>query len=160
MRYVRLLSIVACVATFGLIASTEVPFVMAGDGPDIGIVEPSNEVPAGKADTLVVYSADWCGPCVAMRPQWTLLRSQGYRVVYIDADNHHKYDNRWDYQTKALVEKLAKDYPRSIPTVKWYNSRTDKWIGDAHVGYISPQKCRERLWKTSSSPVLVPELLR
>lgn len=160
MRYVRLLSIVACLATFGFIVPAEVPSVLANDGPDIGIVEHNDQVPEGKADTLVVYSATWCRPCVAMRPQWTLLRSQGYKIVYINIDDPHKYDGRWEYQTKALVEKLAKDFPESVPTVRWYNSRTEKWVGDSHVGYINLADCRKRLWKTSSSKVLVPELLR
>ena len=160
MRYVKLLSFVACLATLGLILPAEVPSVMADDYPDIGVVVPSDEVPEGKADILVVYSASWCRPCVAMRPNWTLLRGQGYKVLYIDHGNPHKYDGRWDYQTKELVEKLSKDYPRQVPTVKWYNSRTGKWVGEQHVGYISPADCRKRLWKTSSSKVLVPELLR
>lgn len=157
MNRVRLLSIVACVA-FGLVATREVPTVMADDRPDIGIVQ--SEIPEGKGDILVVYSATWCGPCQAMRPQWTLLRGQGYRVVYIDVDEPHKYDGRYDYQTKALVDKVTKSIPKSVPTVRTWNSETEQFVGKPIVGYTSASKVKENLWKPSSSKELVPERSR
>lgn len=154
---VKVLAIVACVA-FGLVCTGQVPQVMADDRPDIGIVV-AEPVPEGKADILVVYGATWCGPCQAMRPQWSLLRSQGYTVVYIDIDEPHKYDGKYPGQTKEFVEKV-KARPRSVPFVRYYNTDKGEFVGGSHTGYVTPTKIKKTLWKPSSSKALVPELLR
>lgn len=158
MNHVKVFATLACVA-IGFLFTGKVPSLMATDLPDIGLVE-TEPVPEGKADILVVYSASWCGPCVAMRPQWTLLRSQGYKVVYIDVDEPHKYDDKYPGQTEEFVAKVSKSLPPRVPHVKYWNSDKEEFLKAFHVGYVSPNKIKETLWKPSSSTGLVPELLR
>jgi thiol-disulfide isomerase/thioredoxin len=149
--------LVACLAAVGSFCSGQVPDDVRNDRPDVGLVP---EVPEDKGDILVVYSATWCGPCQAMRPQWTLLRSQGYKVVYIDIDNPHAFVGAFDYITTEIVDKALEKRPRSVPTLRYYNSSTRAFLKHERVGYTSLDKVKERLWKPSSSRGLVPELRR
>lgn len=158
MNHVKVFAIVACLA-FGLVCQGEVSPVVANDSYDLGLVE--SQIPEGKADILVVYSASWCGPCQASRPQWALLRSQGYKVVYVDIDHPHKHNGDWDYQTPEIVEKAMEQRPRAVPTLRFYNSETETFLDDKKLtGMQTLNKVKETLWKPSSSKGLVPELRR
>lgn len=154
-KNVKLLTALACLATIGLIHNSEISSVVANNGPDIGIVV-TEQCPEDKADTLVVYSATWCGPCVAMAPHWVTLRAQGYKVVYIDIDNPHKYDGRWEYQTPEIVDKAMETRPSVVPTIRYYNSSTDAFLKHQKVGLQSLNSIKESLWKPSSSTDSVP----
>jgi hypothetical protein len=156
MNHVRLLLAVATLATFGLILQGEVPSVVADDSYNLGLVE-SEVCPEDKGDTLVVYSAKWCGPCQVMRAQWPVLRGQGYKVVYIDIDDPYNQVGRFDYVTTTIVDKAMEKRPRSVPTMRYYNSDAEKFLKEKVVGMQSLDKIKERLWKPSSSTVLVPE---
>lgn len=152
MRYVKLLSVVACLATFGLFVQGQVPENVAYDRYDIGRLEA--QVPEGKADILVVYSAKWCGPCQASRPQWVLLRSQGYKVVYIDIDDPYDHVGQQEYATTEIVDKAMETPPRVVPTLRFYNSDTKEFLDKKLTGMQSLNKIKETLWKPSSSTVL------
>lgn len=140
MRYVKILTIATCLATTGLISQTKIPPLVADNRGDIGIVDT-------KADTAVVYSARWCPPCQFMRPIWGQLRDEGYRVVYIDIDHPHKYDNKWAYQTEELVSRFAQHRPKVVPTIRFYNSNTKSFIADELEGLRTPQEIKAHLWK-------------
>ncbi len=159
MRYVKILSTLACLATIGLVYSDKVPSLLANDRPDIGIVE-AEKCPEDKGDILVVYSAKWCGPCAVLQPHWTTLRAQGYKVVYIDVDEPYKHIGRWEYQTKEMVEKAIKRIPKTVPTVRYYNTHSGRFLEKQVTGLHSLKTTKEALWKPSSSTGLVPELLR
>lgn len=170
MRYVILVATFACVAAFGLDCSSQVPSdledygqVVGQSGYDIGIKAEEDEkveaCPVDKADTLVVYSATWCGPCQAMKPYWVTLRAQGYKVVYIDVDNPHKYDGKWDYQTSDFVTKCDLKEVKAVPTLRYYNSSTGEWLDKEVRGLTSLTNAKALLWKPSGTGSL-PELLR
>lgn len=159
MRYVKVLAVVVCLATIGLIYSDKVPSIMANDRPDIGIVE-AEQCPEDKGDILVVYSATWCGPCAILRPNWATLRGQGYKVVYIDVDQPYKHIGNWDYQTKEIVEKAMEKRPKSVPTMRYYNTDSGRFLEKQVTGLHSLKTIKEALWKPSSSTGLVPELSR
>lgn len=162
MNNVRLFAALSCVAAFGLVFPREVSSLVQDNLPDIGIVVPVAEevCPADKGDILVVYSAAWCGPCAAMAGNWPILRAQGYKVVYIDIDDPHKNDGRWYYQTTEIVAKAMEKRPSAVPTLRYYNSSTGEFLEKELVGLTTIVEVKEHLWKPSSSPVLVPELLR
>jgi hypothetical protein len=151
--------LVACLAAVGSFCKGQVPTDVRDDYPDIGLVL-TEVCPEDKGDILVVYSATWCGPCQAMRPQWTLLRSQGYKVVYVDIDNPHKYDGRWEYQTPEIVAKAMETPPRVVPTIRYYNSYAGAFLKNQKTGVQSLDSVKEALWKPSSSKALVPERRR
>jgi len=100
-----------------------------------------------------------------MRPYWVTLRAQGYKVVYIDVDDPHKYDGKWEYQTKDLVNFVDSVPVRAVPTVRFYNSDMQAWLalnGKPYeiTGLTSGTKVKTYLWKPSSSTGLLPEPLR
>lgn len=158
MSYVKILSIVACVA-FGPNCQGQVPDDLRDNRPDIGIVS-EEQCPPEKGDVLVVYSASWCGPCQASRPQWATLRGQGYKVVYVDIDKPHGLDGKWDYQTPEIIAKAMETPPRVVPTLRYYNTDTGELLETTLTGMQSLDKVKEALWKPSSSTGLVPELRR
>ena len=41
--------------------------------------------------TLVVFSANWCGPCKAMNPMLEKAIEEGHRIFKIDVDNDVDY---------------------------------------------------------------------
>jgi len=149
---------VSCLV-LGSFAQGQVPANVQDDGPDIGIVR-QETCPADKADTLIVYSATWCVPCQASKPQWVLLRSQGYKVVYINIDHPHKHDGDWEYQTPEIVDKAIAKRPRVVPTLRYYNSHTGAFLKHELTGRQRLDKIKEALWKPSSSTDLVPEQQR
>lgn len=153
MKNVAIAIIVACLASFGPNCSAEVPANVQTDVFDIGFNW--DQVPDDKADTLVVFSASWCSPCVKMRPVWASLRLQRYKVLYI---NVNKPSKKID---PVLLEELMELEHDKVPTIYWYNSKTKETIGDGLVGNkIKIKKIKERLWKPSLSMDLVPELRR
>lgn len=166
MRSVFLAAIVCCLA-FGPALTGQVPGDRSFAGEvaeyDVGIKE---QCPADKADTLVVFSATWCGPCQAMRPTWAVFRTEGYRVVYIDIDEPHKYDGKHEGQTAALVDKATQERSRlnerAVPHYLFYNSATESFVFDDErvTGMILPEKLKEKLWKESSSKDSLLERLR
>lgn len=40
----------------------------------------------GRADTVVAFGAEWCGPCKEMRPIEADLVREGYDIRYVDFD--------------------------------------------------------------------------
>lgn len=156
MKYaVQVIAFATCLV-IGSFVQGQVPSDVQDDRPDIGLVV-TDKCPADKADTLIVYSASWCSPCIASRPQWVLLRAAGYKVVYIDIDHPHQHDGDWDYQTAELVDKAMDKRPRKVPTLRYYNSHTGAFLKHELVGLQRLEKIKEALWKPSSSTDLVPE---
>jgi thiol-disulfide isomerase/thioredoxin len=142
-----MLAIVACLAIRPIHVASEVPSDVPGCDYDIGLNSPE-DCPATKADTLVVFSAAWCGPCIAMKPRLIALRAQGYRVIEIDVDKKTTRQELTDSERLAL---MAFD-PEKVPTLVFYNSTTEEQIGERHVGSkITTKQIKARLWKTSSS---------
>ena len=156
MNYVKILMAMAAMVAFGFVCRPQVCAFLADDSYDIGLAE-SSGIPEDKGDILVVYSARWCGPCQAIRPNWPLLRGQGYKVAYIDLDNPFAQVGRFDYVTTEIIEKAMEKRPRSVPTLRYYNTSTESFIDHKLVGLKSIEKIKEKLWKTQSLPVLVPE---
>ena len=157
MRNVTKAVLLAACVVFGSFVQGQVPNDVPNDRYDIGInSEKVERCPKDKADTLIVYSATWCGPCQMMKPQWTLLRAQGYKVVYIDVDDPHKYDGKYPYQTADLVSFVDSYEVKSVPTVRFYNSDHEAWLAVKGkpfqiVGLTSTSKVKKYLWKPSSS---------
>ena len=54
--------------------------------------------------TLVVFSAEWCGPCKAMVPLLDKAAEEGYRIFKIDVDSEADYS----------VQHLVKAVPTSF----------------------------------------------
>lgn len=44
-------------------------------------------VAQAKADCIVSFGAEWCGPCQKMRPIEDKLRQEGYDIRYVDINN-------------------------------------------------------------------------
>lgn len=146
MRYVEIAAFVCCLA-FGSLAQGKVLGDVAGRRYDIGrIVE--EVVPPDKADTLIVYSANWCIPCQLMKPMWSTLRGQGYRVVVINTSSKTSKQKMTVREKEIFLDIV----PKKVPTIYWYNSRDETRVGEKHEGSkITPSKIKERLWKPSSS---------
>lgn len=149
-KYVALSAFIACLAFFQT-AQGQVPTDVQVDRVDhqydIGITEEVvREVPADKADTIVVRSATWCAPCQRMKPNWKTLKSEGYRVVVIDV-NKPVWTKPED---EELVKKYAAPEDSSVPDVYLINSSTGEVVKEYHQ-YVELKKVREDLWKTSSS---------
>lgn len=164
MKYVQMATILICLA-FASVATAQVPVDLENDVFDIGLTV-TEEIPEGKADTLIVYSAGGCMPCLMMRPIWASLRLWGYKVVDINVNDPHKHDARRPYQTAELVDRCMATKPEKVPTIRWYNSDSEKFLTDEDgdvmqiVGRTSTKKVKEHLWKTSSSRDYQPVRLR
>lgn len=125
---------------------------------DIGIVPVDGEVtnvatPEGKADTLVVLTATWCGPCQMMKPGILALKAQGYKVEYFDIDHDleklaEKYSN-----IKRVANSEAVNHWDAVPTM--FFVRGDMII-KKHVGLTTTVKIKETLWKPSDSEEVTP----
>lgn len=148
MRNAILIATLVCLALSPLHVTAKDPAVSEAINYDIGL---NPTIPEGKADTLVVYSATWCGPCQAMRPTWVALRAEGYKVVYVDVDEPHKYDGRWPYQTAELVDRVTQYEPRAVPTVRWYNSVTNEFLPDKVTGLTDRDRVKTHLWRPDDS---------
>lgn len=159
MKNAKITMVVAIMVALGLVCKPQVSAFLAGDSYDIGLTQ-SEEIPQNVGDVLVVYSARWCGPCHAMRGNWPLLRGQGYKVVYIDLDRPYAQVGRHDYVTTEIIDKAMEKRPRSVPTLRYYNTSTESFIDHELKGLQPLDKIKEKLWKTQSSTVLVPELRR
>lgn len=159
MRNVIFVAALACLASFRFVGASEIPPIVVDDRGadryDIGVA-PDAQIPDGKADTLVVYTATWCIPCQRAKGKWAILREQGYRVVQIDVDSREA-DRELSDQEKA---RFLNHEPQSVPTIFWYNSQTNELVGDGVTGVPSMKSIKERLWKPASSPGWVPELRR
>lgn len=58
--------------------------------------------------TLVIFSAEWCGPCRAMNPMLDMGLEQGLRIFKIDGD--------------AEVDYAVKNGVRAFPTLFVYEN--------------------------------------
>ncbi|MCP4897560.1 MAG: thioredoxin family protein [bacterium] len=123
----------ACVAAAGLVPVAEVSPNLQDRDYDIGQDAPT---PEGKAETLVVFSATWCGPCQQMKPLWKKLKDQGYRIHQVDIDR----------PDPKIPAKYRSHRPRSVPTIQWWRHGDDKPI-KTHVGKITEKRVKELLWK-------------
>lgn len=131
MRNAGLVKIFACLA-FGFVLSGQVPADVPFCSYDIGLVA---QVPNDKADVLVVYKADWCGPCRAYAPTVEAIRKAGFKVVVVDTDN----------KDKAPAEFRNFKY-KYVPTTFFYNSRT-KTVVRTKVGKLTRLDILSTLWK-------------
>jgi len=111
MRYVFSIAI-ACALAFGPNVQGQV--VENGADPnqvaeqavyDLGVVKASDPdavvvetAPEGKADTLVVLSAKWCGPCQLIKPTLIALKAQGYNIKIHDIDLRQAATGRQQHQ--------------------------------------------------------------
>ena len=115
----------------GLVVTAEVPTKLQDNDYDIGLVPPT---PEGKAETLVVYGAKWCGPCQLMKPLWAKLKKEGYKDHYVDIDN----------PDPKVPEIHRNKRPQSVPTIEfWQNGKKVKTI----VGITTEHKIKQTLWK-------------
>lgn len=92
-------------------------------------------IPECKADILVVYGAEWCGPCRKMKPLWKKLKKEGYKIYYVDIDR----------PDKKIPEKYRKHRPRSVPFLVFW--RSDEGPFKTHTGTITEKQVKEYLWK-------------
>ena len=147
MRYVQTwFAIVACLVFGSLHVEGQVPSDVERRGYDIGLTTPT---PTDKADTVVVFSATWCGPCQVMKPIWKSLKKDGYRIVYIELDtNEIHYAEEDEYTAEELATWRKLDH-RSVPTCYLWNSTTEKVIRK-HVGLRTKGTIEKDLWKQSS----------
>jgi thiol-disulfide isomerase/thioredoxin len=131
MRYACLVTIFTCLA-FGLTLSGKVfadLYVY-----DLGIGQLA-QIPEGRADTLVVYSAKWCGPCKAYKPTLEAIKALGYKVVIVDVDN------------KAASPAEFRNFKyRYVPSSFFYNS-SSKTVVRTKVGKLTQQDILSTLWK-------------
>jgi len=132
MRNACLVTIFACLA-FGFSLSGKVLADLYVY--DLGIGQLAPECPEGKADTLVVYSAKWCGPCKAYKPTLEAIKALGYKVVIVDIDN----------KTASPAEFRNFKY-KYVPTSFFYNSDT-KTIVRTKVGQLTRLDILSTLWK-------------
>lgn len=67
--------------------------------------------------TMVIFSADWCGPCKAMNPLLEEAKTQSSRIMKVNVD-----------ENRDLVSKMG---IRSIPTTVIFQngSAVDKKVG-------------------------------
>lgn len=99
---------------------------------DLGLVA---QCPEGKADTLVVYSAKWCGPCQAYKPTVEAIKALGYKVVIVDIDN----------KSAAPAEFRNFKY-KYVPSTFFYNS-SSKTVVRTKVGKLTRLDILGTLWK-------------
>lgn len=55
-------------------------------------------VEGGAQPAVVLFSGDWCGACVAMKPVWKRFAGSyrgPMRVIYIDVDRDNRYRELW-----------------------------------------------------------------
>jgi hypothetical protein len=156
MKNVTLAAILSCVV-FGSYCQGQVPVDVEVRRYDIGLMEDAEVAPADKGDVVVVIGAKWCRPCMLMYPQWALLRSQGYRVVYIDYDKPEWSPKR--PEDEAIVKLFWEKRDRTVPDVYVYNTDTEEVVAEWHQR-VGVTKIKETLWKKSSSKGFLPELRR
>lgn len=151
MRYATAtIALMACLG-IGQITQGQVPKDVPRRGFDIGICCPS-----GKMDTVIVYSADWCTPCKAMKPRLEALRKQGYRVVIIDTESHTADRRLTDWEQKRFLDKT----PKRIPTMVFVNSDRNEEDGERFIGTdYTNEQIKERMWNPLLSTDWVLERL-
>lgn len=78
---------------------------------------------------LLVFTAEWCGPCRAMKPALKKLAKEGVPVIYIDID---------------VVPKVAEEYGvQSIPAV--WRLQAGKKPEEGVVGAVPEKMLRKIL---------------
>lgn len=101
-----LFAVVICLSIAAFVAG-QIPTRSAVAGQDSGL-----DV---QAETLVVYSAKWCGPCQIMAPTLARLKREGYDIVVYDVDKLASGE-------QTDVHKVRKY--RSVPELVWLNGRS------------------------------------
>lgn len=71
-----------------------------------------------KSDSLVVYSASWCGPCQILKPKLAKLKKLGFKIYILD------------------VDKLKKDQwrPKAVPTIQFFDGKKNLGNQGLHAG--------------------------
>lgn len=112
--YGVLVAIACCLTVQTNVTQGQVPEVGTVANYDLGQHSATEDfvAPDGKASTLVVYSAVWCGPCQAMKPTLLQLKREGYKIVILDIDKVSSGEQVDQYKVKAT---------RSVPEVVWVN---------------------------------------
>jgi len=122
---------------------------------DIGILPEEDRIPEGKADVLVVLSAKWCRPCMLMKPQWRLMKRQGYDIMIVDVDDPTTgNEDRLELANK--YHRIYVEGEKTVPQVFWYNSQTKETVKQHKYGMVTMRQVKKTLWKKSSSKDSVP----
>jgi len=79
---------------------------------------------------VIKFSAEWCGPCKAMKPQFEkfqeAVKEEGVEIVDLDVDVHH--------------EEASKYGVRSIPFTVFIK---DDKVAESHRGMMTTAKLTE-----------------
>ncbi len=62
---------------------------------------------------LLVFSAQWCGPCRSMSPTIAKLESEGVKVVRVDIDKYPSYSRSWNVRSVPTFVVVDGDVERS-----------------------------------------------
>lgn len=143
--YAFLVAIIACAPLAAVDSLPEVDSSISIDYDLSGLVVQNSAAPEGKADTLVVYSAEaWCVPCRIISPTLKALKREGYKVVLYDID---------EIKSGEQENKHKLTYT-AVPTLYWLK---DGKAVRVHTGVISRDEILQTLWKPDGPPA--PKLL-
>lgn len=77
------------------------------------------------ADTLVVYSASWCGPCRVFKQRVLLqLASEGYDIEIRDIDPRSPISKSSVGKCRLVQVKSGEFKPRAVPTMYLFAGKT------------------------------------
>lgn len=107
----------------------------------LSVPKPTQTIPEGRADKIVVYTATWCAPCQAFKPTLARLKRAGAKVEVHDIDDDG-FKPEYTQVKRAQADQLTEWW--SVPTIFYLR---DGVVIKRDDGMKSYRHIMKTLWK-------------